>query len=81
MEFADITTWLAGGLAIAGLIQWIKGLAPKAPVVAWGILSPLMAIGWAYAPEQLRLAAGVLAISQLGWDLLIQPVRRKLRGS
>lgn len=81
MDFADFGTWLAGGVATVGILQWIKGLAPKTwPAWLYALAALVLAAGWAVAPPWARQAAGVLAVSQIGYETIIQTVKRKLGG-
>lgn len=82
MDFAQFGAWLAGGVAIVGILQWIKGLAPKTwPAWLYAIAVPVLAAGWSVAPPWAQQAAGVLAISQIGYETIIQTVKRKLGGT
>lgn len=81
MDFAALASWLAGGVALVGLLQWLKGLVPGAPSWVWGIAAPILAAGWAVAPDWARQAVGVLAVSQIGYETIIQAVKKKLGGA
>lgn len=83
MDFAQFGDWLGGGVTIVGLLQWIKGMVPegiKVPSWVWGLAAAVLASGWAVAPLWARAAAGVLAISQIGYETIIQTIKHKLGG-
>lgn len=80
LEFSDLGIWIGGGVTVVGLIQWMKGMAPKVPAWAWSAAAPVLAIAWAFAPAWARQAAGVLAISQVGYETIIQGLKRRLGG-
>jgi hypothetical protein len=83
MEFVQWVTWLAGAVAVVGVLQWIKGLAPKAPSWAWSVAMVALSIAAAFAaggPRPWFDALGIAAISQLGYELIIQVVRKKIAG-
>lgn len=81
MDFSGIGEWIAGGVTVVGLIQWMKGMGPNVPAWAWSIMAPVLAVAWAFMPPWARQAAGVLAISQVGYETIIQSVKRKLGGT
>ncbi len=69
---ADFGAWLQGAVVVVGLVQWLKGLFAKAPSWVWAITAPAIAIGYAFAPEAIRNAAGFLAVSQLSYETIMQ---------
>ena len=75
MDLSLIVPWILGGLTVVGCLEWIKGFAKRAPTWVWGVAAAALAVGWAVAPDWVRLAAGVLAISQIGYATLIQAVK------
>jgi hypothetical protein len=82
MDFSDFGSWLAGAVAVVGLIQWIKGLVPKTtPTWVYAVLAPVLALGWALAPEPVQQASGVLGVSQIGYETIIQTVKKRLGGA
>lgn len=80
LEFADLGIWIGGGVTVVGLIQWFKGMAPKAPAWVWSAAAPILAVAWAFAPDWAQRAAGVLAISQVGYETIIQGIKKRLGG-
>jgi len=84
MDFMNWAAWLAGAVAVVGITQWMKGLAPKASSWVWAAIMPLLAIGVAWAAGGARPwfdALGIVAIAQLGYELIVQGVKRKLGGA
>ncbi len=85
----DIVTWTAGAVIVVGVIQWAKGAIPMAPAWTWTILLPLVSLGAAtasavQAEKMTGLfwdAAGIWAISQLGYEIIIQTIKKKLGGA
>lgn|GEM_PF-4290273 len=75
MDFTMIVPWILGGLTVVGCLEWFKGFAKAAPTWIWGVVAMVLSIGWAIAPDWLRLAAGVLSISQIGYATIIQAVQ------
>lgn len=76
-----LTDWLPGGIVVVGLLQWIKGMAPKNAKInrgVWAAFAALFSIGWAFSPPWLRQGLGVLAVSQIGYETIIQTIRTKL---
>lgn len=78
IDLATLAPLFLGGLTVTGLIQWIKGLFPGVSPRVWSASAVVLAAGYALAPPWARTAAGILAISQLGYEVLVQPVRRAL---
>ena len=83
IEILDLATWAAGALIAAGLIQWAKGFAHKAPSWVWAAASPLAALAAAVAAGGDRWTwnwLGVWACSQVLYETIIQTVKRKIAG-
>lgn len=83
MEFIQWGIWLAGAVAVVGGVQWAKGLAPKAPSWVWLLAMPVLSVAAALAAGGDRPwfnALGIAAIAQLGYELIVQAVRKKLGG-
>ena len=83
MEIMQWAAWLAGAVAVVGLVQWAKNFAPGAPTWVWRIAMPAVAIGVAFASKSSAPwfdAMGVAAISQLGYELIVQQVKKRLGG-
>jgi len=82
MDLIEVGDWVAGGIVIVGLIQWLKGMVPKGvtiPSWVWGISAAILACGWSVAPPWAKQAAGVLAVSQIGYETIIQSVKTALK--
>jgi len=85
MDFAALQLWVGGGVVVVGMIQFAKGLFPKPaqdqiPSWVWAIIAAGSAIAYAYVPEGIRNALGVLAVSQIGYETILQTVKNKLGG-
>lgn len=85
MDFAALQLWIGGGVVVVGMIQFVKGLFPKTlqdqiPSWAWALVAACSAIAYAYVPDGIRNALGVLAVSQIGYETILQTVKNKLGG-
>lgn len=83
LDFIDIATWLAGATIALGLIQWAKGLLPKAPTWLWSAALPAFAIAAGFAAGGDRPiwdALGIWAIAQVGWDGLLRRIVKGIEG-
>ncbi len=82
----DIGTWATGAVIVVGIIQWIKGLAPQAKPSTWSIILPvisfLAAVAFGFKSNTLSGVlwdtAGIWAISQLGYEIIVQSVKKRL---
>ena len=81
MDFTELGVWIAGGITVVGIIQWLKGMAPQAPVWLWSLAAPALAVAWEFSPPWARQASGVLAVSQVGYETIIQALKRKIGGT
>lgn len=68
-----------------GIIQYIKGLAPKTPSMVWAFIQPAMCIGlsavWLLLPTWVAQGVLAFAISQIGYETIIQTIKKKLDSS
>jgi hypothetical protein len=83
IEIIDLATWAAGAVIAAGILQWTKGLIPKAPRWVWAAASPIAAFAAAIASGGDKWAwnwLGVWACSQLFYETIIQAIRKKIKG-
>ena len=77
MEILQLAIWLAGAAVVVGLMQWVKGLVPKAPTWVWALCMPLISIGVGFSMKGATPVfdgLGVWAISQLGYDAILKRV-------
>ncbi len=65
--------WFQGAFTVLGVVQWAKGLWPNPPKLFVVILTAAVAVLYSFAPEKARLAGGILAATQVGWDIVMQP--------
>lgn len=63
-----------------GVLQYLKGLFAKAPSWIWAITLPVACIGlscaWAVLPLWVAQGILALALSQLGYETIIQTVKK-----
>jgi hypothetical protein len=79
MDFPELALWIGGAVTVIGLIQWIKGFVPATvPTWIWAAAAPALAIGYALAPDFVRTGAGILAVSQIGYETIIQAIKQSL---
>jgi hypothetical protein len=84
MDFVMIAEWAAGALIVSGIIQWAKGIAPKAPKWVWMACAPLAALGASLASKSDLWAwswLGIWATSQLFYETIIQAVKKHIGGA
>ena len=71
-------------IATVGLVQWIKGLLPKAPRWIWAIAAVFLAFGLSamatYIDRWVLLAAAALAAAQLCYELIVQAIPQLVKG-
>ena len=69
-------------VAVVGLLQWLKGLLPGAPAWAWAAASAArcvaIAAATAYLPDWMLLGLVALAASQIGYEVIVQYIKRKI---
>ncbi len=69
-------------VAVVGLLQWLKGLLPKAPTWVWAAASAVGCLGIAaavvYLPSWVLLGLVALAVSQLGYEIIVQFIQKKI---
>lgn len=79
MDYGFVLEWIAGAVAVLGLIQYLKGLVKNAPSWTWGILSVFLCTAWGFTNEKFHLAWGTLSITQLGYETIFQPILTKIK--
>jgi len=77
MDLSFLVVWITGAVAVIGVMEWAKNFAPKAPTWVWAIAMPILAIGYAIAPDFVRLGAGIVAVSHIGYANIIQLIKNK----
>ena len=85
-DFIDLPTWIAGAVIVVGVMQWCKNLLSKIPSKAWAFVLPIISVGTAFASaikdEDYSIivwnALGIWAISQLGYELIVQKIKERL---
>lgn len=64
-----------------GILQYLKGIWKQGPTWAWAVIQPVLCIGFAAAWEGLPswISTGILALalSQIGYETIIQVIRKK----
>lgn len=80
----DWTLILAVAFAAIGIIEYIKGCLPAAPSWVWRVAQPaaclVLAVGFAMLPPFISTAALALALSQIGYQAIIETVKRRIGG-
>lgn len=84
-EMISIGTWIMGSIIVIGGMQYIKGLVPITG--NWRKLYSLCSIVIAFAAAYAGGGAhvfwdfmGILAIAQIGYDVILQNLLKKLKG-
>ena len=75
--FSCVALWIAGALIVAGLTQWTKSFIKLKSPHKWiyGIISAGIAFSAAYAGGGTTILwnfLGILAVSQLGYESIMQ---------
>ena len=89
MEILDLALWTAGAVIVVGIMQWAKNILPKVPPKAWAFILPVVSFGAAVAGAVkgndfsgiLWNGAGIWAVAQVGYELIVQSIKKKLGGS
>ena len=73
---------LFASFSVTGIIQWLKGIV-RDPSNLWGYISPILCFGMAYLingtwQQIIMNTTLVLCVSQLGYDILVKPIKRIL---
>jgi len=65
-----------------GVIQYVKGLVKEVPGWVWALVQPalclILAAAWTYMPAWVAQGILALAISQIGYETIIQTVKKRL---
>jgi len=69
-------------VAVVGIIQWFKGMFAKLPTWVWAVASAVGCLGIAaavmYLPSWVLLGLVALAVSQLGYETIVQFIKSKI---
>jgi hypothetical protein len=82
----DITVWIMGAILVVGLTQYIKGLLTFIPAKfkwIYSIISVILSIVVGYFGGGANLVwdcLGILTMSQLGYEFILQAINKKLKG-
>ena len=79
MDYGFILEWLAGAVAVLGLVQYLKGQFKTLPSWTWGVTSIVLCVAWGFTNEKFHLAWGTLSITQLGYETVYQPILKKIK--
>jgi DMSO reductase anchor subunit len=75
---------LAAAFAAVGILEYLKGFFKSAPGAAWRIVQPVLCLAFAAVaallPSWVMVGILALALSQIGYDTIIQVVKKKLGG-
>lgn len=77
-----IGIWAAGGVIVVGIMQWLKGLMPqKVSTLVYVIMLPIFSMMTGIAAGGslwLFNGLGIWAVSQIGYEAIIQGIKKKL---
>lgn len=75
---------LAAAFAAIGIIEYIKGFFKKADSKIWRALQPVLCIAFAAVgallPAWVMTGILALALSQVGYEVMIETVKKKIGG-
>lgn len=78
----DWTKILEIAVAVVGILEWVKGLLPKAPTWIWAAASAVGCVGVAaasfYLPPWFMLGLMALAVAQLSYQSIVQFIKSKI---
>jgi len=67
-----------------GFVEYIKGFFKDAPGVIWRVSMPIvclvMGVVFTLSPDFVQTGLVVVAVVQLGYDIIIDTVKNKLKG-
>ena len=82
----DISLWIGGSVLVCGILQYLKTYTKKMDKkfnwvysVASAILSTLVGI-YSGGANVVWDCLGILAVSQLGYEAILQTILKKLKG-
>ena len=68
---------------VIGIIQYLKGVLCNIPTKVWAILQPLLcvllAFVWVILPNLVSTGILAFALSQIGYETIIQTIKKKIR--
>ena len=83
----NIVVWLMGAIIVVGIVEWAKAVvtAVAFPVkwssVIYAVLIPVASFVASVANGTgIWVALGIWAVAQIGYELIIRTVRKKLGG-
>ncbi len=78
--------WFGGAFIVTGLVQWLKGLIGakgKSKRYIFSLVGAIIAFVAAYfggGTPMAYNALGIWAASQLGWDMIVQVILKRVKG-
>lgn len=73
-----------GVFIVVGLTEYVKGFHPKAGSIVWRLAlvpsSLIVSASIEYLPRFVLVALLILACSQLGYEVVVETVRKRLGG-
>lgn len=80
----NVAFLVGAAVIVIGMIQWAKGIANKVPSKAWAIIMPILSVVVAICVgggiNQIAVnGLGIWAICQLGYEIIVQAVTKRLR--
>lgn len=68
---------------VVGIIQYLKGICKELSTKTWAILQPaialVLALSWAELPYWVSVGVLAFAMSQIGYETIIQTIKKKIR--
>jgi hypothetical protein len=65
-----------------GIIQYLKGIAKAEKTIIWATMQPILCILLAFlylkCPEWVSIGVLAFALSQLGYETIVQAIKKKL---
>ena len=75
---------LSAAFASVGVIEYIKGFLPETKSKLWRLLQPALCLIFAvistYLPSWIMTGILALALSQVGYEVIIETVKKKIGG-
>lgn len=80
----DYEIVLSAAFAAIGLLEYVKGFFPSATPLVWRALMPVVCLTlagfMALLPQWVTTGILALALSQVGYELIIQSVKSRIGG-
>jgi len=78
----DWTLAISVAIGTLGILEWLKVRLEKVPSWTWWVASPVLCVALAialfYLPLWAKAAVVAIAMTQLGYDLLVKLIKQKI---